>query len=421
MDEVGGTRSIRHWKPLLARELARCRPPPTQLKLRLGQGVHVLIHDDSEYPLHVELRPARPGRDVWYTSDRTVARFTGRDDLPATWRAWLDAFRQTLAWVERLEGWSDFLEWADAKPGVSLAKVRPDDRTTSGGDLLVRIHEPCNARCDFCSCIGIMPDYATSMAQIEAELDAGRARGATTVTFTGGEPTLRRDLAEVVALARARGFAHVSLQTNGVRLADAARVRALADAGLDSVFLSLHAHTAARHDALLHLDGAFDGATAGVENLLAAGVLVRLNHVLQADNLADAPAFARLVRDRFHARPQLTWSFVSPIGWALEHLDVIPRLTDAVPPLREALAICDAAGIDYEIPGLCGLPICQMPEHAARFAEFQDPNPPPRLETRRYAPQCASCAVASRCSGYWSVYLERFGEGELTPLDSVPG
>ena len=57
MEQIGGTRSIRHWKPLLARELAACRPPPAQLKLRLGQGVQVLIYDDSEYPLHVELRP----------------------------------------------------------------------------------------------------------------------------------------------------------------------------------------------------------------------------------------------------------------------------------------------------------------------------------------------------------------------------
>lgn len=420
MDSEGSVRSIRHWKPWFARDLARVRPAPTQLKVRVGQGVHLLLYDETEFPLHVVLRPAAAGRDGWYTSTRTVGRFTGGDELPAHFRAWLDALRPSIAGAERQPGWSDFLAWADAKEGVSLAKVRPDDRMTSGGDLLVRIHEPCNAKCDFCSCIGIMPDYAISHAQIAAELERGRAGGATTVTFTGGEPTLRRDLPEVVALARTQGFTHVSLQTNGVRLSDAALVTALRQAGLDSVFLSLHGHFAARHDAILKLEGAFDRATVGIDHLLDAGVLVRLNHVLQVDNVADAAAFARFVRDRFAARPQVTWSFVSPIGWALEHLEVIPRLSDALGPLREALDVCAAAGITCDVPGLCGVPLCQAPEHASVFSEWADPQPPPRLETRRYAAVCDGCAVRDKCSGYWKVYLDRYGEAELTPVRQRP-
>jgi MoaA/NifB/PqqE/SkfB family radical SAM enzyme len=416
-------RSIRAWKPILAGEFAKAHPPPRDFKMRVGQGVHLLVYGDGEYPLHVSLRPAEAGERGWYESRVTLGRYTGDDEVGEAQGAWLGVLRRTIARVERHPGWGQFLRWAADKPGTSLPKVRPDERQTSGSGILIRVHEPCNAACAFCSCIGVMPDYAISMAQIEAELDRGIANGAHGVTFTGGEPTLRRDLPDVLALAKVRGFADVSLQTNAVRLAEQDRVRALRANGLTSALVSLHAHHAAGHDSLLQLEGAFEGAVVGIQNLLDSGAMVRINHVIQRDNMADVADFARFVVERFEGRAQVTWSFVAPIGWTLEHLEVIPSLDDAREPLREALQICRDAEMIFDVPGLCGMPVCQLPEFAANFSEWLDPQAPPSLETRTYFDGCDQCAARSKCSGYWKVYAERHGTEAFKPLraDQLPG
>ena len=58
------------------------------------------------------------------------------------------------------------------------------------------------------------------------------------IQLSGGEPTLRDDLPNIIALGRSLGFGFIQLNTNGLRLADdPLYVRRLKDAGLNCVFL----------------------------------------------------------------------------------------------------------------------------------------------------------------------------------------
>jgi len=411
-----GNLAIRDWKPLFAEELARSASPPHQVKMRLGMGVHLLVHGpEGGDPMHVSLHPTDAEDDGWLVTRDTCARYTGSGRPPKDHRRWLRAIRRAIRQAEDRPDWLAFLRKGQSKPGTSVGQ-RTEGRATSGESLLLRVHEPCNAACDFCSCIGVMPDYAVEHARIEAELDAAKARGVSSVTFTGGEPTLRRDLHEVVALATARGFGDVSLQTNAVRLHAVERVAALREAGLTSAFVSLHSHLPEVHDELLKLEGAFDKAVAGITHLLDAGILVRINHVIQQSNLGQVEAFARFVAEAFEGRAQVTFSVVSPIGWALEHLEVLPDVAQVAQALRPALEACEARDMIFDIPGLCGLPMCVLGDRLHWFSEFRDPQAPPLLETRQKFAGCESCAVNAQCSGYWKVYVERFGAAPFQPV-----
>jgi hypothetical protein len=71
------------------------------------------------------------------------------------------------------------------------------------------------------------------------------------IQLSGGEPTLRDDLPEIVALVRERGFSFVQLNTNGVRLAqDSEYVRQLKDAGLGCVFLQFDGVSEGTHQTI---------------------------------------------------------------------------------------------------------------------------------------------------------------------------
>lgn len=59
------------------------------------------------------------------------------------------------------------------------------------------------------------------------------------IQFSGGEPTVRDDLPEIIELAQELGFAHIQLASNGVRLANSPEYcKRLKDATLRTVYLA---------------------------------------------------------------------------------------------------------------------------------------------------------------------------------------
>jgi hypothetical protein len=94
------------------------------------------------------------------------------------------------------------------------------------------------------------PDLSEIRAMYESLL---RACGPCNVQISGGEPTVREDLPEIIALGRSVGFDFFQLNTNGLRLArEPAYVKAIKEAGLSCVFLQFDG---LEDDILLQLRG----------------------------------------------------------------------------------------------------------------------------------------------------------------------
>jgi uncharacterized radical SAM superfamily Fe-S cluster-containing enzyme len=102
------------------------------------------------------------------------------------------------------------------------------------------VTQRCDLRCPVCfASAGTAttpdPDFATLEFWYRRLLEAG---GPYNIQLSGGEPTLRDDLPDIVALGKALGFDFIQLNTNGLRLAhDVEYVKRLKQAGLSSVFL----------------------------------------------------------------------------------------------------------------------------------------------------------------------------------------
>jgi MoaA/NifB/PqqE/SkfB family radical SAM enzyme len=172
-------------------------------------------------------------------------------------------------------------------------------RLTSRVDL--NVGYACNERCKFCYYTQTVRSHDRSKdlttAQAKRWLEHIRRQGLDTVDLTGGEPTIRGDLFELVAHARALGFRSVAMITNGLRLASADYARACVDAGIDDFLLSIHGASAATHDQVTEAPGSFTRAVAAARHLAAYPVRVRANCVISGYNYREPVATLALFRD----------------------------------------------------------------------------------------------------------------------------
>jgi len=132
----------------------------------------------------------------------------------------------------------------------------------------------CNQKCLHCYAAGQPMGESRELTTAEWKdvLTRLRAANIPQVTFTGGEPTLRGDLVELVDAAQ---WFVTRLNTNG-RLLTPQLCRALAEASLDSVQVTLYAADAEAHNALVGAPG-FDETVRGIRNAVDAGLIVSVN------------------------------------------------------------------------------------------------------------------------------------------------
>jgi radical SAM protein with 4Fe4S-binding SPASM domain len=105
-------------------------------------------------------------------------------------------------------------------------------------------------------------------------------------TFTGGEPTLREDLPELLLYAQNKGMV-TGLITNGRKLKDSAYVESLEKAGLDFVQVTLESHKPKVHDLMTGAKGSWTETVAGIKNASQSQVYVTTNSTLSKYNAPD--------------------------------------------------------------------------------------------------------------------------------------
>ena len=173
-------------------------------------------------------------------------------------------------------------------------------------DLRVSLTDRCNLRCRYCMPREIFgPDHAfldreelLSFEELTRVLRVFVRLGVTKLRLTGGEPLLRRDLPELIAmLSPLDGVEDLALTTNGIllpRLADQ-----LVAAGLQRVTVSLDALDDATFQAVADTPLSVQAVLAGIDAALAAGLSpVKVNAVLQRGvNDDQVEALAGWARD----------------------------------------------------------------------------------------------------------------------------
>ncbi len=108
------------------------------------------------------------------------------------------------------------------------------------------------------------------------------------IVFTGGEPTLRHDLPELIAHAESNGQI-AGLNTNARRFAAEGYVETLVEAGLDHVQITVESCDAGIHDRMVSAPGAFRQTIQGLRNALASPLYVMTNTTMLRTNVHKIP------------------------------------------------------------------------------------------------------------------------------------
>jgi GTP 3',8-cyclase len=223
---------------------------------------------------------------------------------------------------------------ADAPPDAPLDALGRPLR-----DLRLSVIEACNFRCPYCMPADRVPedhglDAASRLSFDEIErLVRGFAQaGVRKLRLTGGEPLLRRRLPDLIArLAAIDGLDDIALTTNGSLLA--MHARALRDAGLHRLTVSLDTLDPARFTALSGGRGDLAAVLRGLDAAQAAGFArIKLNCVVQRGvNDDEVPALVAFAREHGHTMRFIEYMDVGTCnGWDATRVVPSAEVHDAI-------------------------------------------------------------------------------------------
>jgi radical SAM protein with 4Fe4S-binding SPASM domain len=141
----------------------------------------------------------------------------------------------------------------------------------------------CQNNCVHCYAGGPHETPELTTTQWKEVIDRLQHVGVFILTFTGGEPTLRDDLPELLLYAQNKGMV-TGLVTNGRKLKDKNYVGTLEKSGLDFVQVTLESHDAKIHDSITAAKGSWKETVTGIKNAVLSQIYVTTNTTLSKHN-----------------------------------------------------------------------------------------------------------------------------------------
>lgn len=289
----------------------------------------------------------------------------------------------------------------------------------------IQVVRHCNHFCGFCS-NPATPWEHTFETMTELVDDLVR-RGYFGVVMTGGEPTLHSDLPRIVRYAKDAGL-HVRMITNGWRLGDRDYARALAEAGLSLVHVSIYSVRPEIEQQLRGIAATVERAMAAIESAHAAGIEVNINCVINRRNADHLDENVRVLCARFPFLRHFVWNNLDPsMGRAEVNQDEFtPKLRDFELSLHRALSFLHKSGRSFRVERV---PLCYMTEFGwastetrkivkgeERVVHFLDEKQTVRQTDwgHLYGEACVSCALRPICGGLFD------RGGAYDPLELAP-
>jgi len=289
----------------------------------------------------------------------------------------------------------------------------------------------CNNNCIHC----FLPfsDHGTDMTTAEAKkaISAAADYGVERISLTGGEPTIRKDLFELVAFCKSLNVGMIQVQTNARMLSLKPFCSRLFSSGATEIFVSLHSHTPEVQDAITRVKGSFHQTVAGVKNIMEASRRagredsVFANLVVSGHNFAQLPETVRF----FHGLgfPLMEIEYPRLMGNAWRFRKLIPPRPQAAVKMREAAETARSLGMGLFIDDF---PVCLSEGFYDFNAYTKLGNDQVELNFsggavkgkgsgKMHGAVCARCSARGICEGDWEENIRFFRWDGFRPLSKT--
>lgn len=284
----------------------------------------------------------------------------------------------------------------------------------------------CNHLCGFCS--NPTTPYTHDFESMRVLVDDFVARGYFGIILTGGEPTLHPELPRIAAYANERGL-HVRLITNGSRLSQPDFARALGEAGVRLVHVSIYS---TRPDVEATLRGTPDtlpSAYAAIDNATRFGIEVNVNCVINKLNAGHLHESVRLLVEQHPQIRHFVWNNLDPsMGRAeVNQAMFTPKLAEFELSLHRAMKLLHRSGRTFRVEKV---PLCYMTDFAwastetrkivkgeERIVHFLDDKQTVRQTSwgHIYTEACDACSLRTICGGLFD-RGDGYDPAELHPV-----
>ncbi|MBW6461781.1 MAG: radical SAM protein [DPANN group archaeon] len=306
-------------------------------------------------------------------------------------------------------------------------------------DLIVG--HTCNNRCIHCFMENTREGLKTrklpldkTFSQLEKAINKYAEDGYKSITFTGGEATIRPDFLELAQCVK-KNKMKVSIQSNGRTFADKKFSENIMHIKPDlSVTIPIHSTKEEVHDMITRISGSFRQTITGILNLVDVGCKnINIKTVINKYNYTDVVNIAKLAKDigakQYNlSAPQMNGNLL--INWK----DVAVNHTEIAPHIKKAIDYAVKLGLDIKFGAI---PFCFMKGYEKYNYDIQtsiitsieadksirdNDNSKESilfdLEVGRRTKfnVCKQCKYFNVCMGVWKEYPDVFGISEFKPV-----
>ncbi len=271
----------------------------------------------------------------------------------------------------------------------------------------IRINLDCNQNCVFCNTDKNSENFILDNQKIIEKIKEWAKQGVNYIVITGKEPTMHKKLAEFIKTAKECGYKKIELQTNALAFSNNAFLERMQDAGLTHAFVSFHSPRKSIYNKITN-SKTFEKAVKGIKNLCSSNIKITVNTVINELNYKKLPELIDYIYKNFSVEG-IVLSFVAPVCNALNHKWIIPRISETVPCIKEAIERCNKYNINCRIPSRCGIPVCFMPSYIEHFDEIKEPTRWANSNDKIKYEKCNICSFNDSCNGLWQEYVKIHG------------
>ncbi|MFC1723568.1 radical SAM protein [Nanoarchaeota archaeon] len=291
----------------------------------------------------------------------------------------------------------------------------------------IKLGYACNNNCLHCVISGQKKDaqkaygkYDRTTEEFKKELDSAKAKGCDLIVLTGGEPTIRKDIVEIIRYATKIGM-KAGMQTNGRAFSIDKFAWMFKDLDVKSYTIALHGPREV-HERITRAKNSFDQTVKGIKNLIRMGKRVNGKIVLSKINMEYLTDIFKIFESLGVKRGNVAFPHAQGNAWDNFH-EVVPKYSELKKHLDKAIKYLDETGMKYDFEAI---PPCiiereelcaDLGKEGALMNQFDGKGERSWTEVRQQAKkkfvECGDCKYDAVCEGVWQEYPAKYGDKEF--------